>query len=637
MSKICRFLWLLVPALSISVSAIAADPDPRVIEAQQELKTSLQFLSEATNVVETSYWEKRVFLAGRELTNTVRFIETEQKEQSFQRRRKENIDFELRDALSEIAVDSDRAEQTAKSRSADVRRLKNVRETLEMRLREGREGDPERAETLRAELESQIRNVDAEMLARMFEHDAARLKVRLSQEANRVEDFRRNLERNPRPTIKLLLKKSQEFTDVEKASEELQLFKQDTGSKREETATAYQLAEERFGHLDEEIRMLEELLVVERSKRVRGDDKKEQKERQQKVNRMLQVARSEKLLMKERVGHLKTQLDALDESLGFIDQGVHLLQTELSFRSEDMDALSRRYRKRVLMPVLIIIGLIVGYMLISRLLLPIIYKTDALFVARRLGSYLLILLIIACLVSFFLEDLKAIATVMGIVGAAIVIALQDLCSSFAGWFVIVTSRKVKVGDRIEIEGHRGDVIDIQMLRTTLLEVNNWLGFDEPTGRVVVVPNSFIFKSHLFNYSHVHPFVWGVIDITVTFETPPQEAYDVLLKCLEAETKDEFESAERGGAEIAKRYGMTRTAYEPKMHSIIADSGVQYSLFYVAHFRRFSYVRDKINARILTEFENNPRLEFAYPTERHIPTADPTRVSLTVEDLKRGQS
>jgi small-conductance mechanosensitive channel len=210
---------------------------------------------------------------------------------------------------------------------------------------------------------------------------------------------------------------------------------------------------------------------------------------------------------------------------------------------------------------------------------------------------------------------------MGIVGAAVVIALQDLCSSFAGWFVIVTSRKVKVGDRVEIEGHRGDIIDIQMLRTTLLELNNWLGVDEPTGRVVVVPNSFIFKSQVFNYSHVHPSIWGKVDITVTFETPAAKAYETLLRVLEEETKDEFEGAQRGGQKLIDKYGLVRISYEPHIHSVIDASGVTFSLFYVSHYRRYSTTRDKLVTRILAEFEKDPELNFAYPTERLIPTPE----------------
>jgi small-conductance mechanosensitive channel len=113
------------------------------------------------------------------------------------------------------------------------------------------------------------------------------------------------------------------------------------------------------------------------------------------------------------------------------------------------------------------------------------------------------------------DDLSMVAATMGIVSAALVIALQEATSAF-GWFVIMMGSKFGIGDRLEIDGTRGDVIDIQLLRTTLVEVNGWLGVDEPTGRIILVPNNFIFNNKIFNYTHGHPFVWGKIDVTVGF-------------------------------------------------------------------------------------------------------------------------
>ena len=222
---------------------------------------------------------------------------------------------------------------------------------------------------------------------------------------------------------------------------------------------------------------------------------------------------------------------------------------------------------------------------------------------------------------FFFEDLKSVATILGIASAAVVIALQDMCSAFAGWFVIVASRKFAVGQRVEIDEHKGDVIDIQLLRTTLLEVNNWLGVDEPTGRVIVIPNSFVFKSKVFNSSFLHPYVWGKLDITVTYETPAGDAQALLLRVLEEETRDEFAAARTAAAAMEREYGAPDAVYQPKIFSVIADSGVQFRLLYVAHYRHVSGTRSRINARIIREFEKDPRMQFAYPTERHVPTPE----------------
>lgn len=221
------------------------------------------------------------------------------------------------------------------------------------------------------------------------------------------------------------------------------------------------------------------------------------------------------------------------------------------------------------------------------------------------------------MISFFFEDLRPFATTLGIAGAAVVIALQDLCSSFAGWFVIVASRKIYVGDRIEVDGRVGDVLDVQLLRTTILELRGWLDVDEPTGRVIVIPNSFIFKEKLINFNHVHPYIWNKIDITITYETPAPAAGALLLRILQEETAQEFVEARQGAGRMERVYGVPDSEYVPKIHAVIADSGVLYRLLFVSHYRRVDEVRTRINNRILAEFEKDKRMQLAYPTQREI--------------------
>ena len=303
------------------------------------------------------------------------------------------------------------------------------------------------------------------------------------------------------------------------------------------------------------------------------------------------------------------------------NQGIELFHGEREFTIHELSVARGRYLRYIATPFAILLILMLIYKAVSHIVLPRIFKQDNLFVARRLGTYTLMLVIALVLTISFFEDLKAIATVMGIVGAAIVIALQDLCSAFAGWFVIVSSGKLKVGDRVEIDGHRGDVIDIQILRTVLLELNNWLEVDEPTDRTIVIPNNFVFKSHVFNYSNVHPYVWGKVDIILTFESDPVAAKELFTKILEEETKEEFEKAQEAGPMMEERYGKRRTEYKPKIHTVVADSGVVFSLHYVTHYTRFADTRDRIMERCAREFHLREDLQFAYPTERHIPTPE----------------
>lgn len=233
------------------------------------------------------------------------------------------------------------------------------------------------------------------------------------------------------------------------------------------------------------------------------------------------------------------------------------------------------------------------------------------------------LLIVLVVALFLLEDLRVFATTFGLVSAAIVISLQDVCASFFGWFIIMMGRKFTIGDRLEIEDVRGDVLDIQLLRTTLLEVNNWLGVDQPTGRVIIVPNNFIFKTKVFSFSHGHPYIWGKVEVTVTFATPAASALALFQKVLEEETRENFAEARAVVTEMERLYGVEDADYRPKIYTRIADSGVTFSLIYVSHYRSTSMTRNRINRRLIAELESHPHIQLAYNTLQVLATVGPT--------------
>jgi len=280
---------------------------------------------------------------------------------------------------------------------------------------------------------------------------------------------------------------------------------------------------------------------------------------------------------------------------------------------EQLEALQTAYLDRLLPPATAVAVILLVYLLSSRLVLPHRYHKEELFMARRLGRYATFLLITIIVVLYTMEDLRVIAATLGLVSAAIVISLQDVCISFFGWSVIMVSRKFIIGDRLEIDGIRGDVLDIQLLRTTLLEVNNWLGVDQPTGRVVIVPNSFVFRTKVFNFSHCHPYIWGKVEVTVTFGTPAADATELFERVLEEETRKNFEEAQHASTLMQQRYGVEDAEYKPKIYTRIEDSGITFSLLYVSHFRSCSSTRNRINLRLIAELEQNKQIQLAYNT------------------------
>jgi len=624
------FAPLIVSSLFLSALPARApgeeeEKDARILAATEDFETAKEMLAGTTNEAEIALWERRLYLAERELANARRLAELGEREMTFITGRRLRLDQNLRKALATVKNIPEEDEDITRARSDSIKRLADHRAHLDSQ----EFPDTDEGAEKQAAMESRVRNVDTEIQSLMLEEDRADLNHRLRGEARRIDLFLDEYVATPKATARLLLEKARNLSTARKNRMDYLSYSEELEAKLKETATAIELTEERPAAIEESATIFQDRYRVERTGLAGTRDWEGKRERERRWRRLLQKSKSEAEMMEKRVELLEAQHEALLEATDVLETGMALLDAEVQFLEDDFAVFRKRYVRQTLLPIGIIFGTVLLYTFLSRLVFPRFLSHESLFVTRRMGGYILLFVIIVMLTVFFLEDLKQIGAFIGIVGAAIVIALQDLCSAFAGWFVIVSCRKLKLGDRVEIDGRRGDVIDIQMLRTTMLELNNWLGVDEPTGRIVAIPNSFIFKHHLFNYSHIHPYIWGRIDITVTFETPATEAYDVLFDILKQETKEEFQAASRGEDKLQQNYGLQRTPYIPKIHTVIADSGVLYSLFYVSHYKRFCATRDRVSAHIVRAFEENPRIEFAYPTERMIPTAEQAGVAVSV--------
>lgn len=627
---------LLVPmALSqTDTESLPSQEAFHIRQARSELADAKEDLAAATNEVERAVCLTSVELAAQALTNYIEMAQLGSEEREFSSRIAVNTDYMLRKALGAIETETIRSENSIVESSRVIDDLKREREDLERRIvamdTQGR-GDAQK----RRSIAVQCQVLNSRIIAQMHVQETEELRIRLAQEAGRIDEARSPLDIRGAVSVRKLHEQTRQVNLAKANANDFTITSQDIAARLKAADKASEIAHQRLAQIDSNISVLHEQAKVEAELGgIRGENKdrsilkkilRTKSDAQKRLSSLIDKAEDDRAHQEQRIELIDAQRLPLVEALDICGLAVALFEAESSYLSERTTMMKRRLFQHILLPFGIIFGLILGYLLLSHVIFPQFCKRETLFVARRLGGYTIALLIVGVLVGFFLEDLKAIVTILGIVGAAVIIALQDLCSGFAGWFVITASRKIRIGDRVEIDGIRGEVIDIQILRTTLVELHNWLGVDEPTGRTLILPNSFIFKSAVYNYSHVHPHIWGKIDITVTFETPYQEAYDMLMLCLSEENGEALEKAKRAGVLMERRYGTTYAVYEPRIHTVIADCGICFSLFYVCHYRRFSSTRDQISSRIAREFDKSETLHFAYPTERHIPTPAPDMI------------
>ena len=274
----------------------------------------------------------------------------------------------------------------------------------------------------------------------------------------------------------------------------------------------------------------------------------------------------------------------------------------------------------------IVLALILAILILSHYLKKLPYKFTRegknLYYFRKLISFTSGLLIAVIVVLNFMGDFAGLTAVVGLAGAGLAIALKDPIVSLVGWFLIVGRFGISVGDRVEINQVKGDVIDIGLLRITVLEVGNWVGAEQSTGRVVFFPNSFIFQSHYFNYSTGNSFIWDEIRFTVTYESDWKRAREILEEVATRASQTFVDAAKNSQAQLERQYHINLGTLTPYVYVSIASNGVDLVLRYLTGIRKRRSTQDQICQEILQAFGAEPGIELSSPARR---TAAETKV------------
>lgn len=148
---------------------------------------------------------------------------------------------------------------------------------------------------------------------------------------------------------------------------------------------------------------------------------------------------------------------------------------------------------------------------------------------QKLLSYLITIVGLVVLASIWIQG-SGVATYVGLITAGLAIALSDVLKNLAGWLFIVLRRPFRLGERIQIGEHKGDVIDIRAFRFTLFEIaGERVDAEQPTGRLLHVPNGLVFTEPLANFTEGFQYVWHEIPVLVTFESNWETAQQILPK------------------------------------------------------------------------------------------------------------
>ncbi len=189
-------------------------------------------------------------------------------------------------------------------------------------------------------------------------------------------------------------------------------------------------------------------------------------------------------------------------------------------------------------------------------------------------------------------------TILGLAGAGLTVALKDFIVGFFGWFVLMGRNGLRVGDWVEINGVVGEVVEIGLLRTVLLETGNWTDTGHPTGRKVAFVNSFAIEGHFFNFSTAGQWLWDELLVTIPEGKNPYELVDVIQKLVEEETRASASQAEQEWQKSTSRYRLHSLSVAPAIHLRPTAGGVELQVRYITSAQDRYVMRSRMYEKIV---------------------------------------
>ena len=227
---------------------------------------------------------------------------------------------------------------------------------------------------------------------------------------------------------------------------------------------------------------------------------------------------------------------------------------------------------------------------------------------RRIAVWVAMLIII---VLTFASELTSVATFAGLLTAGVVVALQNVILSVAGYFFLIGKYGIRVGDRVQLAGVNGEVVDVGLVRLHLLELGSTGGDSQPSGRVVAFSNSIVFQptSGLFKQIPGASFVWHEISLNFGPENDYKAVKQRVTSAVDAGFKEYKEKMERQQHQLELSVNsISSIELHPRVRTHYTQSGIEAIIRYPADFQTVSEVDDAIMRELLAAIDKEPKLK-----------------------------
>lgn len=213
------------------------------------------------------------------------------------------------------------------------------------------------------------------------------------------------------------------------------------------------------------------------------------------------------------------------------------------------------------------------------------------------------ILLVIIAISYFTGTIKDFTLIIGLFTAGIAFTLQELILSIAGSLYIFLVKVYAPGDRIEIHGIKGDVIDVDSIYTTMMEIGEWVSSDNYSGRIVKLSNAFVFKGPIYNYSQDFPFIWDEVNLPIRYGSDVELAKSIIIK-IASEVLSEFTANSKSQWEdVVNKYYIEDAQVDPTLAVSLTDNWIQFNLRYIVDFKKRRMIKHILNDLIGKAIEN----------------------------------
>ncbi|MFQ5569771.1 MAG: mechanosensitive ion channel family protein [Rhodothermales bacterium] len=267
---------------------------------------------------------------------------------------------------------------------------------------------------------------------------------------------------------------------------------------------------------------------------------------------------------------------------------------------------------RLLIALAVVAAIFVFVQIIKRLVNRYVEDPERRYRASKLIGRSSGILALILVVGALFNTTGELLAVLTIVGAGFAIALREPLMSCFGWIYIAFRSPFKPGDRIEVNGVLGDVIDIRLLHTVMMEIRGWVDADQSTGRLVHVPNGSVFLHGVYNYTQGFRFIWNELSVTVTFRTDWEAAHDIMLSLAEESAAIVEQQVRKEIKKMAREYFIFYNILTPFVYVRIVENGIRLTLRYLCESRKRRGTEHALTISILAAFREHGDIELAYP-------------------------